>query len=164
LTVLFIFFLINFAFEIYYEIKFWFYKTIEINFDESESNFDYELPKIKEFRINEWCITYTKKNKNTFEFENPIMYFSHKKHSFEMILTKYFEIIKEINPKCIKWDFNLIDISDFLTYNIKDYSELLKDEEKEEITQEPIYENIENINQNDLTIKLLNQAQENYNN
>ncbi len=78
INVLFVFFLINFAFETFYNIKHWFFKTVSINFDESVSYFDNDLPSIKEFGVNEWCIIYTRKNKNTLLYEDPVMYFSHK--------------------------------------------------------------------------------------
>lgn len=165
INVLFVFFLINFSFETFYNIKHWFYKTVTINFDESVSYFDNDLPSIKEFGVNKWGIVYTKTNKNTLIYEDPVMYFRHKKNSFEMILTKYFEILRDINPVSIRWlikeKFEMVDISDFLKYNLSDYTEILVEDKEDEI-MEDINEEVEEEPIDDYFIDTFNKAKKNY--
>jgi hypothetical protein len=134
-NVLFILFLIDFTFKTSYGIKNWFYQSVILNFSELSLNLNIvDLPTIIETGINEWSILYMKKNNNTLIHEQPILYIQ----SFKPVITKYFDIVHEINPNYIIWDDKPIDISDFLCSNINEQfpEELLTIEEPPTLQKE----------------------------
>ncbi len=84
-----------------------------------------------------------------------------------MILTKYFEILREINPVSISWlikkRFEMVDISDFLKYNVSEYTELLSEDKEDEMVLDNT-EETENEPQNDYFFNIFQTANNNYTN
>jgi hypothetical protein len=75
------------------------------------------------------------------------MYFSYKNNAFERVITKYFSILRKINPKFLRWkssskkEYKLYNISDFLNYDLIKYKDAFKDDSNENVEKIVIEEN-----------------------
>jgi len=168
-NVLFIFFLLDFGFSIIYNVNDWFINCVMTNYKGRKFVPKVNhIPTICEFGINQWGIIYSKMGKQSMYFDPPIVYTSFESCSFEKVLTKYFQILREIHPKMLKWNYEYYNIKDLLNWSLTKYAHVLEEEEEDEsrdvdMSQVPL-DQLESINivNNRKYMKLLDMAQKNY--
>ena len=171
-NVLFVFFLIDFGFKIIYNVNDWFISCVMTNYKGRKFVPKVNhIPTICEFGINQWGVIHSKMGKQSMYFDLPILYTSFETNTFEKVLTKYFEILREIHPKMIKWNYESYNIMDLLNWSLTKYAHVLEEEEEDEsrdvdMSQVPRIQlesnDIVNNGNNNQFLNLLNMAQKNY--